>query len=177
MKLFVIFGKARSGKDTASIYLKEKLEKNGYRPCIVRITEPLYLYAKKYFGWNENEDSKPRDFLQEMGIEIIEGKLDKKYFLLNRLKEDIEILCNFFDVFIISDARLEKEYHFFKENFDDLITIKVNRKDYVSSLNNAQKNHITEVQIDEIEGFDYIIENKDIESFESEIDDIIRKVM
>jgi len=41
--------------------------------------------------------------------ELIKNKLGKKTFLLDRTKEDIEILSNFFDTFIITDMRLKDE--------------------------------------------------------------------
>ena len=70
MRIFVIGGKARSGKNTFGDLLKNELENYGYKPCIMHITEPLYTYARIYFHWDGNEEDKPRDFLQKMGIEI-----------------------------------------------------------------------------------------------------------
>ena len=84
MKVYVIGGKAKTGKNTFGEYLREELKKYGYKPCILHITEPLYSYARNYFDWNGNENDKPREFLQKMGIEIIRDKMDKKDFLLNR---------------------------------------------------------------------------------------------
>ena len=100
MKVYVIGGLAKTGKTTFGEYLREELKDFGYKPCVIRITEPLYSYARNYFNWDGNENDKPREFLQKMGIEVIREKMGKKDFLLNRLYEDIEILSNFFDVFI-----------------------------------------------------------------------------
>ena len=100
MKIYVIGGKAKSGKNTFGEYLREELKEYSYKPCVMHITEPLYGYARNYFEWNGNDRDKPREFLQKMGIEIIKEKMGKKDFLLNRLYEDIEILSNFFDTFI-----------------------------------------------------------------------------
>ena len=118
MKVFVIGGKARSGKSTFGEYLREELKDYGHKPCVMHITEPLYGYARNYFNW-EPSDEKPREFLQKMGIEIIKEKIGKKTFLIDRLFEDIEILENFFDIFIITDARLVDEFDAIK---DKLIT-------------------------------------------------------
>ena len=130
MKIFVIGGQAKSGKNTFGEYLREELKDYGYRPCVMHITEPLYSYARTYFDWNGNEDDKPREFLQKMGIEIIRDKLGKKEFLLNRLHEDIEILSNFFDAFIITDARMIYEFEDIKKKYDDVVTIKLERKNF-----------------------------------------------
>lgn len=174
MKVYVIGGKAKTGKNTFGEYLREELKKYGYKPCILHITEPLYSYARNYFDWNGNENDKPREFLQKMGIEIIRDKMDKKDFLLNRLFEDIEILSNFFDTFIIVDARLVREFEIIKERYDDVVTIKINRKLDHSVLSIDEQNHITELEVDLYKDYDYIIENHAIEDLEKASIEIIR---
>ena len=134
MKIFVIGGVARSGKSTLGNLIKEELKDYGYKPCVMQITSPLYNYAENYFNYDPNRDPKPREFLQKMGIEIIKEKLGKGDFLLNRLYEDIEILSNFFDAFIITDARMIHEFEGIKEKYDDVVTIKLERKDYDAKL-------------------------------------------
>jgi len=174
MKIYVIGGKAKTGKNTFGEYLREELKKYGYKPCILRITEPLYSYARNYFDWNGNENDKPREFLQKMGIEIIRDKMDKKDFLLNRLFEDIEILSNFFDVFIIVDARLVREFEILKKKYEDVVTIKINRKMEHSILTLDEQKHITELEVDLYNDYDYIIENHAIEDLEKASIEIIR---
>lgn len=174
MKVYVIGGKAKTGKNTFGEYLREELKKYGYKPCILHITEPLYSYARNYFDWDGNENDKPREFLQKMGIEIIRDKMDKKDFLLNRLFEDIEILSNFFDTFIIVDARLVREFEIIKERYDDVVTIKINRKMNQSTLSIDEQNHITELEVDLYKDYDYIIENHAIEDLEKASVEIIR---
>ncbi len=174
MKVYVIGGKAKTGKNTFGEYLREELKKYGYKPCILHITEPLYSYARNYFDWNGNENDKPREFLQKMGIEIIRDKMDKKDFLLNRLFEDIEILSNFFDTFIIVDARLVREFEIIKDKYDDVVTIKINRKLDHSVLSIDEQNHITELEVDLYKDYDYIIENHAIEDLEKASIEIIR---
>ena len=52
MKVYIIGGKAKNGKNTFAKFLKEELKNNGYKPCIMHLTEPLYSYAKNYFEYN-----------------------------------------------------------------------------------------------------------------------------
>lgn len=174
MRIYIIGGKAKSGKNTFGDFLKEELKEYNYKPCTIRITEPLYNYARRYFNWDENNDEKPREFLQQMGIEIIKEKLGKKDFLLNRLYEDIEILSNFFDTFIITDARLVKEFNNIKNKYGDVITIKIDRKDFDNELKPNEKNHITEKDLDNYNEFDYIIENKGIDELKNKALEIVR---
>lgn len=174
MKIFVIGGKAKSGKTTFGEYLKEELKDYGYKPCLMHITEPLYSYAENYFDWNRNERGKPREFLQKMGIEIIQEKMGKKDFLLNRLYEDIEILSNFFDCFIITDARLRKEFTDIKNKYDDVVTIKLERHNYDNELTEEEEKHRTETEINQYDEFDYIIENKSLKELKMAALEIVR---
>ena len=174
MKIFIIGGKAKSGKNTFGEYLKEELKDYGYKPCVMHITEPLYAYARNYFEWNEQEDNKPREFLQKMGIEIIRDKMGKKDFLLKRLYEDIEILENFFDCIIITDARLIHEFEDIKKHYEDVVTIKLERENYNSELTEEEKEHITEKEIDSYQNFDYIIDNKSLKELKNAALEIVR---
>ena len=174
MKIFVIGGQAKSGKNTFGEYLREELKEYSYKPCVMHITEPLYGYARNYFEWNGNDDNKPREFLQKMGIEIIKEKMGKEDFLLNRLYEDIEILSNFFDTFIITDARLIMEFRELKNRFDDVVTIKLEREDYDDLLDDEERKHITETEIDGYKDFDYIIKNIGIDELKKEASNIIK---
>lgn len=176
MKIFIIGGCAQSGKSTFGNLLKEELKDYGYKPCVMQITNPLYSYAENYFNYDPNRDQKPREFLQKMGIEIIKEKLGKKDFLLNRLYEDIEILSNFFDVFIITDARLINEFLSIKAKYDDVVSIKLIRKNYDDKLTEEEKNHITEKEISLYNDFDYIIENKGLDSLKEEALEIIHDI-
>lgn len=174
MKIFIIGGRAKSGKNTFGEYLREELKDYGYKPCVMRLTEPLYTYARNYFDWNGNDDDKPREFLQKMGIEIIREKLGKKDFLLNRFYEDVEILSNFFDTFIITDARLIDEFKKIKKKYDEVVTIKLERENYNAELTEEEATHITEKEIKEYNDFDYIIENTGFESLKEAALELVR---
>lgn len=173
MKIFVIGGEAGSGKSTFGDYLREELKDYGYKPCVMQITNPLYAYARNYFDYDPKKDPKPREFLQKMGIEIIKEKLGKKDFLLNRLYEDIEILSNFFDVFIITDARLINEFLSIKAKYEDVVSIKLVRSNFDNRLTDEEKNHITEKEISLYNDFDYIIENNGLDSLKENALEII----
>lgn len=175
MKIYVIGGKAKSGKNTFGTYLREESKNYGYKPCVMRITEPLYSYAKNYFDWDENSSEKPREFLQKMGIEVIKNKLHKDHFLINRICEDIEILSNFFDTFIITDARLIMEFEELKKRFSNVVTIVLRRENYDSGLSDEESKHITETEIDSYNNFDYDITSHSIDELAKNAKMIIRK--
>ena len=174
MKIFVIGGHAKCGKNTFGEYLREHLKDYGYKPCVMHITEPLYQYAKNYFDWDGSEDNKPREFLQKVGIEIIQDKMQMKDFLLNRTFEDISVLANFFDCFIITDARLIHEFDTFKEKFEDVITIKLEREHYQNGLTEEEAQHRTEQEIDQYTEFDYIVKNEGLKELDRAALEIVR---
>ena len=176
MKIFVISGKAKSGKSTFAELLKSGLIKKGYKPCIIRITNTLYSYAINYFGWDGSEETKPRKLLQEVGIELIREKMNKRDFLLKRLFEDIDILKNFFDVFIIPDARLIDEFENIKRKYDDVVLIKVERDKYDNKLSYEEANHITEKEMDLYDEYDYIVKNEDCSSLRKKASEIVSKI-
>ena len=139
----------------------------------MHITNPLYNYAKNYFNWDGNLKNKPREFLQEFGIDIIKNKLNKPNFLLNRLYEDVEILSNYFDTFIITDARLKSEFCSIKKKYNNVITIKVIRDNYDNGLTDKEKNHITEKDLENYNDFDYIIKDASLNILKNKAKEIV----
>ena len=57
-------------------------------------------YAKRVSDWDGREETKPRELLQQLGIELIKNKIDDKLFI-NRIIEDIEIFSYFYDIIIV----------------------------------------------------------------------------
>ena len=171
MKLILICGKAESGKDLFGDILKEEFSSHKRKVCILKITEPLYRYARDYFGWDGKDSSKPRSLLQELGTEVIKEKMGMTTFLLDRLRDDIKILDNYYDIGIITDGRLISECEYLKKNFSNVKVIKlINKKD--NKLSDKEKKHITELDLDNDYEFDYIVENiskKDLEVKAKEI--------
>ena len=173
MKIIMISGKARSGKDTLADFLFKEFEEKE-KPCRVQISQYIKYYAQKYFGWDGEEESKPRDLLNYLGTEIIRNKINPD-FHINRLIEDIEVLSYFYDVFIISDVRFPEEIKKVKEKYDNVITIRINRDS--NELNSNQKSNITETALDEYEDYDYFIDNnKTLEALKEKALSIFKEV-
>lgn len=157
VKIIILSGKARSGKDEVGDiivnYYKNKLVK--------KLSYAYYLkqYVKSISNWDGLEDDKPRELLQTIGIDLIKNKIDNK-LLINRVIEDIKVYSYFYDIIIITDARLIDEIEDIKKYFNNVITIRINR-DMDNNLTNSEKNHITEIGLDNYNKFDYIINNND----------------
>lgn len=170
-KLFIISGKARSGKNEIS----KIIEKSYSNKKCITISFGHYIkdYAKRVSDWGGSEETKPRELLQQLGIELIKNKIDNKLFI-NRILEDIAVFSYFYDIIIVSDVRLVDEITTLKEKYPNSISIRVIRNNYDNKLTDEEKNHLTEVDLDNYNNFDYIIENN--ENLEEKIKKILSEV-
>ena len=174
MRVILIGGKARSGKDTLADLLIDALEKQGKKVCKIQVGQYIKYYAMKYFGWDGQEETKPRDLLIELGTEVIRKKIDPD-FHIDRLIQDIKVLSYFYDTFIVSDIRFPVEIEKPKKEFDNVISIKMIRNS--DELNETQKSHITETGLDSFNSFDYVIENEGtLEELQQKAIDILKEI-
>ena len=153
-KKIILSGKAQSGKNETANIIKEYFEKNNKKTVIISYAKYLKDYIKEITNWDGLEETKPRELLQQLGVELIKNKIDEN-LLINRIKQDIEVYSYFFDVIIIGDARFESEI----ENIKDENTIVLNIVGKENNLTDEQRNHITETALNNYNNYDYIIEN------------------
>lgn len=159
-QIFILSGKGESGKNVcANIMQKLYKEKK-----VIQISYAYYLkqYLKKIGLWDGEEKTKPRSLMQEFGISFLKEKIDKN-LLINRVIEDIQVYAYFYDIIIITDARLQEEIEIPKKLFSKVITIRVqNEKE--NHLKEEEKKHITEIDLDTYPYFDYkVYNNKTLE--------------
>ena len=157
----IAFGyKMRSGKDTAVDYL---ITKYGGK----KITFAKYLYqslfsTQEIFNFPIEKD---RKYLQIVG-DWARNK-DKNVFVNLALKEIENNIQN--NNFFCNDLRFINEYEKLKSN--GWICIKI-----IRNVTNEQSSHHSENELDNINNWDYIIENNgSLEDFYKNIDDIIKK--
>lgn len=173
MKIYLIGGKARNGKDTLASFMKEYYEKLEKKVCIMHIANYIKHFAIDYFGWDGKEETKPRSLLQELGTDLIRNKMNKPYFFTRRIIEDMEVLEHFFDVIIISDVRFPLEFDEIQKAYPTAIKIHITRPDLVSELSEKEKNHPTETALEDYDLYDYKIVNKDLESLKKQAEKIV----
>lgn len=170
MRIYVISGKARHGKDTVALDIKKIYEKRGEKVINLAYGSYIKEYAKKISDWDGSEESKPRELLQRLGTDIIRKEIDKDFFV-KRICEDILVYQYFFDVITISDARFPNEMEWPKEKFDNVVNVRVIRDGYDSVLSLKEQKHLTEVALDEYNNYDYVIHN------DGTLDDLSDKVL
>ena len=173
MKVYLISGKARHGKDTTAMYMKKYYESIGKKACIMHIANYIKHFAIDYFGWDGKEETKPRTLLQHLGTEIIRNKMNKPYLFTNRLLEDIEILSNFYEVVLIADVRLPLEIDEVKKIYPDAVNIHINRPDLITKLSSTEQKHITETALDNYNDYKYNIINTTLKKLEKDAIEIV----
>lgn len=170
MKAICISAKARHGKDTVAELLKESLENKGNKVLITHFADLLKYICKTFFGWNGEKDEKGRTLLQYIGTDVV-GKKRPSYWV-DFLVDFLKLFENEWDYVIIPDCRYPIEISKVKEVFDTIL-LRVERPNFDNGLTEAQKNHPSEVDMDNYT-FDYIIYNdSDIKSLKTKVENFI----
>ena len=75
-KIFILSGKAKSGKNYVADIISD------YYKNSIQISYAYYLkqYVKKISNWDGLEETKPRDLLQSIGIDLIKN-IDKELLI------------------------------------------------------------------------------------------------
>ena len=169
--IIILSGKAKSGKNVVADIINE------YYKNSIQVAYAYYIkdYLKRMNKYNEQEKAQYRSLLQEFGVEFLSKHINSK-FLINRVMEDIEVFSYFYDVIVITDARLVDEIEMPKQKFSNVITIRIENNNN-NNLSESEKNHITETGLDNYLGFDYILKNNStIEDLKNQITEILKGV-
>ena len=175
--IIVIAGKARSGKNTTADLLKTLFEADSKKVILSPYTKYLKRYVEEITGDKIDEDHKPRDLLQQLGVEVIKEKLGKRDLFIARQLDDIDIYSYFFDVIIVPDARFPNEIETLKKSYEHVISIKV-KSSLDSDMTIQEKMHITETALDNYDetNFDYIVENESLSSLSENIKKLYEQI-
>ena len=166
MKVYLISGKAGSGKNYVANRLYERLNNS----VVTSFSKYIKLFATELKLWDGNDNEKPREFLQKTG-DIMRAINDN--FLTKRMLEDIKVYKELgIENVIINDVRLKNEIEYMKNSPHKIITIRVNNKKSNRKLSTSEKTHLTETELNNYKKFDYIIENQN-----NNIDNIINEIV
>jgi len=175
MKIFLVCGASRHGKDTIGNFIEKYCVENNVKVCRTQMAKYLKMYVKDYFGWDGREETKPRTLLQELGTDVIREKLNKPYFFANRTVEDLEILSNFFDIAMVTDVRVPLEIEKVKERFDDVVVIRVNRVNFETEMTEKEQKHKIENALNDYNDYDYVFTNDTLDKLEQDVIEVLRK--
>ena len=145
MRVILISGSARFGKDSAAFMMKELLEKQKKKVLIIHYADNLKLFAKNYFGWSGQKDQKGRELLQWLGTDVIRKNYEDTWVdMVVALLKGIKTL---YDYIIIPDVRFPNEIDRMRDNFD-CITVRVIRPNFDNGLTEEQRKHPSETALD-----------------------------
>jgi len=166
MRIFLVAGKAGSGKGEVAKLIKEyyiyKLEN-----CIItEYSKYLKSFAKELTDWDGNSNTKPRKLLQELGDTI--RSIDNKYFI-NNMIEDLKVYEKLTNNVVIADVRLPEEIEDIKLNFDNVYAICVENQFSQSKLSIEEQSHLTETALEGYSEFDYILPNDDLNTLKNKV--------
>ncbi len=174
-KIYILSGKARSGKDSIATIIKKICEEHNLKHLNLQYSTYIKEYAKKISDWDGTDETKPRSLLQYLGTDLIRKQIDEMFFV-KRICSDIEIYSKFFDVITISDARYKVEIDIPKEKFNDVVSISVVRANVESPLSATEQQHLSEIDLDDYNNYDYtIINDGDLLDLEKKVRKIIEK--
>jgi len=166
MRIFLVAGKAGSGKGEVAKLIKEyyiyKLEK-----CVItEYSKYLKNFAKELTDWDGNQNTKPRKYLQELGDKI--RNIDSKFFI-NNMIDDLKIYQEMTDNVIVSDVRFPDEIEDIKLNYDNVYAIYVENQFSPSKLTVEEQSHRTETALENYDEFDYVLPNDNIENLRDKV--------
>ena len=163
-KIIVFSGKQYSGKDTAGKVFLEELE--GYKRCAMGDIIKLEYGRLNGLTYDEIEANKAqyRAGLIELGNWGREQSPD--YWLNKIISQEGKI--------IVTDVRVPHEYNVFKSAGAIMIRVEASHDVRASRGTLIGEDDITEVGLDDVTDWDYVVENNsDYESFKAELLKII----
>ncbi len=166
-KIIIFSGKQYSGKDTAAkIMLKEMPD---FRRCAIGDIIKLTYGKDKGLTYEEIEKNKPKYRQDLINLGNWGRAQDPDYWLKKIIEQNGNI--------IVTDVRVEHEYEVFKNAGAIAIRVEASRETRMQRGELIGENDITETGLDNVTGWDYIIDNNsDYENLTGQVAQIIEKL-
>lgn len=173
MKIFLVAGKAGSGKADVARYIKEyyiyKLEDS----VITEYSKYIKLFAKELTDWDGQALTKPRRYLQQTGAEL--RKMDPNYFT-RRMIEDIDFYKNHVQNIIIDDVRMPQEIKAMYDSYDEVYSMYIVNQFSKSKLTIEEQTDITETALEDCQNFDITIINDDEKTLKDKVFKFLERI-
>ena len=170
--IFLVSGKAGSGKSTFAQDAILELDKFGIKANRMSFAAKLKDIASQYFGWSGIKDERGRTLLQHL------GECGREYHIntwVNNLIHDIVTDVSNTKVYIIDDCRYVNEITCFEYDYRfKVIKINIQRTNYNSNLTLEQQMDVSENGLNNYAGFDtIIINNSDRQGFATQVKEVV----
>lgn len=166
-KIIIFSGKQYSGKDTvAKIMLAEMKD---YKRCAMGDIIKLTYGEQQGLTYEEIEKNKPLYRQDLINLGNWGRAQDPDYWLKKIIEQDGNIM--------VTDVRVPHEYEVFKNAGAITIRVEASRDTRASRGELVGENDITEIGLDNIKDWDYIVENNsDYETLKEKVFAIIKKI-
>lgn len=166
-KIIIFSGKQYSGKDTvAKIMLAEMKD---YKRCAMGDIIKLTYGEQKGLTYEEIEKNKPLYRQDLINLGNWGRAQDPDYWLKKIIEQDGNIM--------VTDVRVPHEYEVFKNAGAITIRVEASRETRASRGELVGENDITEIGLDNIKDWDYVIDNNsDYETLKEKVYAIIQKI-
>ena len=158
VKIYLVGGKAGSGKSEVAKYIKEYYIYQKQETVITEYSKYIKMFARELTDWDGENANKPRKFLQEFGS-YVRGEMGEPKFFVRRMLEDLEIYENYVDVVVISDVRYPIEIDEIKKYYPEAISIYVMNQFGQSKLTIEEQMHPSELALEDYTNFNHTIAN------------------
>lgn len=166
-KIIIFSGKQYSGKDTAAKIILENMP--DYRRCAMGDIIKLTYGKEKGLTYEEIEKNKSIYRQDLINLGNWGRSIDPDYWLKKIIEQDGNI--------IVTDVRVPHEYEVFKNAGALAIRVEATRETRLKRGELIGENDITETGLDEINNWDYIIDNNsDYENLKLQVSDIIKEI-
>lgn len=161
--VFMISGKAGSGKGAVADAIENELMKDGYPILRIAFADMVKACATKFYDWDGNKDAHGRALLQSLATDKVRAMFPSFWadfvakFIAATRKDHLYV--------IIDDWRFQNEFEAINDYNANVLTIRVERYNedgtpYINpDMTDAQRNHVSETELDKFP-FDYVIENR-----------------
>lgn len=166
-KVIIFSGKQYSGKDTAAKIMLEKMPT--FKRCAMGDIIKLTYGKEKGLTLDEIEKNKAQYRPDLIKLGNWGREQDPDYWLKKIIEQDGNI--------IVTDVRVKHEYDVFKSAGAIAIRVEATRETRAQRGTLVGENDITEVGLDNITNWDFVIDNNsDYESLKSQVLEIIQKI-
>lgn len=166
-KIIIFSGKQYSGKDTVAKILLENMP--DYKRCAMGDIIKLVYGSQKGLSYEEIERNKPiyRQDLIDLGN--WGRSIDPDYWLKKIISQEGNI--------IVTDVRVLHEYEIFKAAGAVAIRVEASRETRASRGQLVGENDVTEVGLDDVKDWNYVIENNsDYETLKAKALELVEKL-
>lgn len=146
MRVVLISGKARHGKDTAAEILREELADRGERTLVTHYADLVKYVCRTFLGWDGNKDERGRWMLQYVGTDVVRS-VEPDYWV-----DFVVSILTFFhdrwDYVIVPDTRFPNEIERIRDAGFETFHLRVVRPGFDGGLDGSAGEHISETALD-----------------------------